>query len=584
MRKMKAKSDISYWQTVQKILDGLVVLIAVVGTFLLVAEYSFNLSPENIDLFHLLIRLFSAVLVFQFFLKFIFSGQKVKFIKDSKRELVLICLFGAALLFLRTGSVAPTIYFPAKTTGYLFSCQIFIVAFLAIKLVHFYKPLFSPRLSPPLIVVATFLVIIAIGTFFLFLPASAAPGKKTSLLDALFTATSATCVTGLIVVDTGSHFSTFGQIVILVLIQIGGLGLMTFASFFALLSGSFGLRERIILRDIVRYQNLSKIGYLVLYILLLTFIFEATGAILLYFHFLPTAGSHLSAAYSALFHSVSAFCNAGFSIYSDSFTGYQKNVAINLIMTLLIICGGLGFVVIVNLLGVIGSWIKKRKGYLSLHSKLVIFTTIILLVMGTFFLYIGESDNLLKNLSFKEKLLAAFFQSVTARTAGFNTIHIGSLTTFSSFLLILLMFIGASPGSTGGGIKTSTFATLILTIKSMVQGKDQVEAFKRTIPQTFVYQTLCVVTLALGWSSISALFLSFTENSDFLNILFEVFSAFGTVGLSRGLTPHLTSWGKMIIIITIFVGRVGPLTLALAIGGRKAAKLYEYPQEGIIIG
>jgi len=242
-------------------------------------------------------------------------------------------------------------------------------------------------------------------------------------------------------------------------------------------------------------------------------------------------------------------------------------------------------VVIVNLLRVIIFRIKKKKREpLSLHSKLVLLTTGGLLVLGTFLLYLGEINGLLKNLPPEQKLLSAYFQSVTARTAGFNTLRISDLTTSSSFLLIILMFIGASPGSTGGGIKTSTFATLIFTIKSMIQGKDQVEAFKRTIPQISIYQALCVVTLALGWIGGVALFLSFIENFNFLDILFETFSAFGTVGLSRGLTPHLTNWGKMIIIITMLVGRIGPLTLALAIAGRRAVRLYEYPEESIIIG
>ncbi|RLE11036.1 Trk family potassium uptake protein [Candidatus Aerophobetes bacterium] len=441
------------------------------------------------------------------------------------------------------------------------------------------------RISPPASVAVTFLIIIALGTALLLLPVASVSGKSTEFLNALFTATSATCVTGLIVVDTGSYFSLFGQIVILVLIQIGGLGLMTFASFFALLSKDFGVRDRVILRDVVRYDNLSKIGYLLLSVLLLTFIFEAIGAVILYFQFLPEIKNKALSIYSAIFHSVSAFCNAGFSIYSNSFMGYQGNIGINLTMSFLIIFGGLGFVVIVDLLRILLSWIKKQKReHLSLHSKMVLLTTGILIGLGATLLYMGEMDAVLKGLSVKEKILISCFQSITARTAGFNTVKISNLTVFSSFLLIILMFIGASPGSTGGGIKTSTFATLLFTIKSMVQGKGQVEAFKRTIPRITVYQALCVVILALGWLSLSTLFLSFTEKANFIDILFEVFSAFGTVGLSRGLTPHLTKWGKIIIIITMIVGRIGPLTLALAIAGRRAVKLYEYPEEKIIIG
>jgi len=582
---MQKKMSPSFKGKIKKVLNITAAIVALSGVILLVGEYGFNLSDKKLNLLHLLICIFSIALISQFFLKLILSDQKIEFLKENKKELILIFIFGIALFFLKTRLYPyPGISYPVKIPGYILSCQIFIGIFFLFKFPQLNRLLLLPHFSPPLTVATTFLIIIGIGTFFLLLPISTAPGKSTSFLNALFTATSATCVTGLIVVDTGSHFSLFGQVIILSLIQIGGLGLMTFASFFALLSGNFGLRDRVVLREIVKYQNLSKIGYLILYVLFITFMFEAAGTALLYFQFLPQAKNTLSAFYSALFHSISAFCNAGFSIYPDSFARYQSNTAVNLIMTSLIICGGLGFVVILNLWGAFVSRMKKRREPLSLHTKLVIITTIILISAGTIFLYLGERNNLLKAMSFKDKILAAYFQSVTARTAGFNTIHIGSLTTFSSFLLIILMFIGASPGSTGGGIKTSTFATLILTIKSMAQGKEEVEAFKRTIPQTYIYQTLCVVTLALGWSSISALFLSFTEHTSFLNILFEVFSALGTVGLSRGITPDLTSLGKMIIIITIFTGRVGPLTLALAISGRKVAKLYEYPQESIIIG
>jgi len=568
---------VPFHELIERILNVIAIGIALGGIILLAMEYGFSLSGERAEFLHFLNYLIAWVLVGQFFLKLLLSPQKRRFIKINRKDLIIILGLGGAALFWRIYFISPH--------GYILICQLFIVAFVAVRIPQLNKVFSFLSLSPPLTVVVTFLVIIAIGSTLLLLPVSTAPGKYTKPLDALFTATSATCVTGLIVVDTGNHFSRFGQIVILILIQIGGLGLMTFTSFFALLSGEFGVRDRVILREIVRYDNLSRIGYLIPSILILTFVFEATGAILLYFQFLPRAGNSLSAVYSALFHSISAFCNAGFSIYSDSFINYRGNLRVNLIMTTLIISGGLGFVVIVNLLRVIIFRIKKKKREpLSLHSKLVLLTTGGLLVLGTFLLYLGEINGLLKNLPPEQKLLSAYFQSVTARTAGFNTLRISDLTTSSSFLLIILMFIGASPGSTGGGIKTSTFATLIFTIKSMIQGKDQVEAFKRTIPQISIYQALCVVTLALGWIGGVALFLSFIENFNFLDILFETFSAFGTVGLSRGLTPHLTNWGKMIIIITMLVGRIGPLTLALAIAGRRAVRLYEYPEESIIIG
>ncbi|NQS90187.1 hypothetical protein HQ584_10405 [Patescibacteria group bacterium] len=360
---------------------------------------------------------------------------------------------------------------------------------------------------------------------------------------------------------------------------------MTFTSFFALVMGrGFGVRDRVILRDIFSYGDMGKLGSLILSILTVTFVFEAVGSILLYLQFLPHTKNTLAAAYSAIFHSVSAFCNAGFSLYSDSFTQYQSSLGINLTMSGLIIAGGLGFIVVVNLLRIVYSRLKGKREVLSLQSKLVLLVSGVLILLGTSLLYLAEMHEVARDLSLKDRILGAYFQAVTARTAGFNTLNIARLTIPSSFLLIMLMFIGASPGSTGGGIKTSTFAILIFTIKSLVKGKERVETFKRTIPKMVVYQALCVVILALGWIGISTLLLSFMEKAPFLDILFEDLSAFGTVGLSRGLTRHLSTAGRVIIILTMLVGRTGPLTLALAIGGKKAGELYEYPEEKIVIG
>jgi len=337
---------------------------------------------------------------------------------------------------------------------------------------------------------------------------------------------------------------------------------MTFTSFFALILGrEFGIKDRVLLRDIFDYTSPGMVTRLILSILGITFLIETIGAFLLYIQFLPQIGDSSFCLYSAIFHSISAFCNAGFSIM-----------------------GGLGFTVLINLLHWRPSRFKRKGKSLTVQSKLVLIVTSLLIGTGALFLLIGERDGVLKDLPLKRRLLGAFFQSITARTAGFNTLNIANLTNFSAFLLIILMFIGASPGSTGGGVKTSTFAILLLTINSMARGKSRVEIFKRTIPQIVIYQALCVAILALGWISISTLLLSLTENAPFINILFEEFSAFGTVGLSRGITPHLTSVGKIVIILTMLVGRIGPLTLALAIGGRKVSEPYKYPEEKIMVG
>ncbi len=574
-----------YLQLILALFSGLAVIC-------LILEYGFSLPFELKDTFHRLEFSVAGIIVGQLFLKLALSRDKRIFFQNSKIDFIVLLVF--FLLFLGVTGIfkIPKIYlflknkgFPSLNYSYLLLVQLYILIFSGLRIPQINKLITTLKIRPPLVVITTFGLIIGMGTFLLLLPHSTVFGKNTSFLDALFTATSATCVTGLIVVDTGTHFSILGQLIILALIQIGGLGLMTFTSFFALVMGrKFGVRDRVLLRDIFSYRDMGNLGSLILSILKVTLIFEAIGSVLLYLQFLPHTENAFAAAYSAIFHSVSAFCNAGFSLYSDSFVRYQSSLGVNLTMSGLIIAGGLGFVVIVNLLRMGHSRFKGKREMLSLQSKLVILVSGVLILLGMSLFYLAERHGVIEGFSLKEGVLGAYFQAVTARTAGFNTLNIARLTIPSSFLLIMLMFIGASPGSTGGGIKTSTFAILIFTIKSLIKGKERIEVFKRTIPRMVVYQALCVVILALGWVGISTLLLSFTEKAPFLNILFEDLSAFGTVGLSRGLTRHLSIAGRVVIILTMLVGRVGPLTLALAMGREKTGELYEYPEEQIVIG
>ena len=566
-----------------------VVLLAI---FSLILKYGFYLSDETRAILYQLDMLIAGIFVAEFLLKLALSGERKVFLKGNRIDFFLVFLFLFFILSLR-GMFALSAFTHLRQKIGIFSwpqslaviCQIYIIASLLLRLPQLNKIIAILRIKPPLVVVLTFISIIAVGTLLLLLPRSTIPGKATTFMDALFTATSATCVTGLIVVDTGSHFSLLGQLVILFLIQVGGLGLMTFTSFFALSLGKgFGVKDRVLLRGILNYGDLGKIGSLILSIFAITFIIEAVGALLLYTQFLPYHESSLSPAYSAIFHSISAFCNAGFSLFSDSFRRYQSDTGINFIMSSLIVLGGLGFIVIVNLWRWGYAHLKGKRGFLSLQSKLVLSVSFLLIAGGMGLILLGEKGGALESFSLKEKLLGAYFQSITARTAGFNTLNIGTLSIFSALLLLIFMFIGASPGSTGGGVKTSTFATLFLTIKSMIQGKSRVEVFKRTIPRLIVYQALSVVILALGWIAFSTLFLTLTEHASFMDILFEDLSAFGTVGLSRGLTPHLTMAGRVIIILTMLIGRIGPLTLALTIGVRRVSELYEYPEERVMIG
>ncbi|RMF85981.1 MAG: Trk family potassium uptake protein [Nitrospinota bacterium] len=440
------------------------------------------------------------------------------------------------------------------------------------------------HLKPTQLIAVSFFLTICLGTLLLMLPVATTSGQSPSFIDALFTATSAVCVTGLVVVDTPTYFSRFGQIVILLLIQIGGLGIMTFSTSLALLLGKrIGIREKAVMQDYLNEMNVEQLKVLVIAIIKMTLFFEALGTLLLSLRWYESEHRWGPALYRALFHAVSAFNNAGFALYSDSLIRFRTDPVLVLTIALLIIFGGLGFTVIFDLKNARFRQ-KAQIPRLSLHTKLVLSTTGLLLLAGTLSFFLAEYQRALQGLSLGDKLLSAFFHAVTPRTAGFNTLPVATLTNFSLFTTIILMFIGASPGSTGGGVKTSSFALLILTVRAMIQGREEVEAFRRTIPLTVIHRALVVITLSFGIVNLFTSFLLLTEEAPFLPIFFEVVSAFGTVGLSMGLTPQLSLPGKAAITLLMFIGRIGPLTLALAIGAKEKRPRYSYPSERVMVG
>ncbi|MEH7107051.1 TrkH family potassium uptake protein [Bacillus sp. JJ1764] len=441
----------------------------------------------------------------------------------------------------------------------------------------------KPLLDPPKILVIGFAVIIFIGALLLTLPVSTKDGQGLHFLNALFTATSATCVTGLVVVDTGTTFTMFGQLVILFLIQIGGLGFMTFATLFAFLLGKrISLKERILLQESLNNLSMEGVVRLAKRILIFTAVIEMVGAFFLTirFSFDMSLGK---AIYYGIFHSISNFNNAGFDIMGEfrSLTGYVNDPIVNLTVCTLITLGGIGFIVMNEL------YEYRRSKRLSLHTKIVIMTSIFLVVFGTIGIFFLDYNNpkTLKPLSMTGKFLGSLFQSVTARTAGANTISIGDMTQSSLLLLIILMFIGASPGSTGGGIKTTTFTTLIGAIWSQIRGKEDVIFYRQRIIYETIYKALTVTFSGLFLVIFVSLILTITEHGkDFLMIIFEATSAFATVGLSMGLTPELSPFGKALIIFTMFAGRVGPLTIAYAVTIRRNPDAFRYPKGKIMIG
>jgi len=445
-------------------------------------------------------------------------------------------------------------------------------------------------LSPERTLILSFLIIILIGTFLLSLP-HAARQQSTSFIDALFTATSAVCVTGLIVVDTGSFYSQFGQMVILILIQVGGLGIMTFSVFFYLLLGrSIGFRDRRIIQDTFSQFPIKNIYVLLKSVFLYTMVIELVGTLLLLVgwrgHFPP-----ITALYFSLFHAISAFCNAGFCLFPDSLVGFQSNILVNLSITSLIILGGIGFIVLKEM--VERALRRKPPLRISLHSKIVLTTTATLIALGTLFIFFIERDNSLVKFPLGEQILISYFQSVTSRTAGFNTIPMVGLSNATCFILIILMFIGASPGSCGGGIKTTNLATLFSLAMNRYKGRDRANLFKRTIPHETVARSISII-LASGLTvAIITILLLITQLGDishtesrglFLEYLFETISAFGTVGLSMGVTSKLDSAGKLIITAMMLLGRLGPLTLAFAMARKMRRAEFQYAEENIIVG
>lgn len=441
--------------------------------------------------------------------------------------------------------------------------------------------------NPAQLTMFSFMGIILTGTILLTFPAATKDGNGASFLTALFTATSATCVTGLIVVDTGSYFSIFGQTVILGLIQIGALGIMTLSTSLALVFGRrFGLREQATLQDLFDIRDSVMLKHIIIYIVKMTFWVELTGAVLLYVRLAPNYDTFYRGIYSAIFHSISAFCNAGFSLYENSMVGYQNDLIINFTICTLIIIGGIGFTVVANIVDKKNykKSIKLFINNLTIHTKIVLITTSLLISIGMILIFFFEFDNALLEMPFRRKILAAFFQSVTLRTAGFNTIELAHIKNITILIMIIWMFIGAAPGSTGGGIKVSTVGVLVLTIKTLMGGRREVEIFKRTIPQFVVYKSVAIFMVSITILGLMFGLLLINESHDFTTLLFEATSAFGTVGLSLGITASLSSMGRMIIIILMYIGRVGPLTLAYAISEKNTQANVHYPAGRLMVG
>jgi len=584
----------------EKTLIAVNALTAAIVTATFVTQFGFDrpLLPVGI--------LYSAqaVLVFIFITEKIIrlfnSVSKAEYWRGSWYEVLLLlalgtAIFGSGYWF---GAVEPSVIRH-------WSVGIYLILQVVIKVCRTGVRLAASGRSPTRTLIASFLVLIISGAGLLMLPRSAAT-ENVSFVDALFTATSATCVTGLIVKDTGRDFSLMGQLVILSLIQLGGLGIVVFGAVFALLLGqALGLRESAAMQDLLSAQTLSRISNMIVFIFAGTIIIEAVGTVSIFgmWDDVPGRVANIQQQwYCSIFHSISAFCNAGFGLFSDSLVSYNRCWGVYLVICPLIVLGGLGFGVLYDLCNITSDKVKRfykklrssryrfsmeAPRRMQLQSKVVLSVSVFLIVVGTaaillFERYAGES-----NPASNPGVLDALFQSITARTAGFNTVNIAELSASSRLILILLMFIGGSPGSTAGGIKTVTLVVVIMTAVAALRKRREVEMFKRSVRIAIVGRaitiTLLFVVVLLG----ATLILTITESGNgftMAEIAFEAGSALGTVGLTTGITPSLTTGGKLIIIAVMLMGRLGPLTLLAALTFNLKPVRYDYPEEALIVG
>jgi len=486
-----------------------------------------------------------------------------------------------------------------------FAVGIYLVIEVITKVCRTVVNLAATGKNPTRTLIVSFLVLIIAGAGILSLPRSSAD-ERISAVDALFTATSATCVTGLIVRDTGRDFSLMGQIVILALIQLGGLGIVVFGAVIALLLGqALSLRESVAMQDLLSARTLSRIGNMIVFIFFGTLIIEAVGVVSLVGMWGDVPGrvdGVGSLWFCSIFHSISAFCNAGFSLFGDSFVSYNRSWGVYIVICPLIILGGLGFGVLYDLANIAADRVRRffkklfYKRYrfsmeapkkMQLQSKIVICASLLLIVLGAAAILLFERFAAAENPGPKAGISGAFFQSITARTAGFNTVDVSELSASSRLVLILLMFIGGSPGSTAGGIKTVTFVIVIMSAVAALRKRAEVEVFKRSVRLVVVGRAVTITLLFVAVLFGSALVLSITENGngfDMSQIMFEAASALGTVGLTTGITPSLTTAGKVIIILVMLIGRLGPLTMLAVLTFNIKPARFNYPAEAVVVG
>ncbi len=572
----------------------------VVASFVILFGFEEPLLPVSI-LFRVQIGMLSIFLIGKV-IRLFNAQRKREYLYANWFEIPMLVTLGVVVLTSRR-------WFGDTEPGHVrhLAVGVYLIIEVTVKICIASVGLAATGKNPTKMLIVSFVVLILVGGGLLMLPRASAV-ESLSLVDAMFTATSATCVTGLVVKDTGRDFTFMGQVIILVLIQLGGLGIMVSGAVFALLLGqAFSIRESVAMQDLLSAQTLSRIGNMIFFIFVSTVVIEGAGAILLYpmWDNIPAwEGEGHSQWFCSIFHSISAFCNAGFGLFSDSLIRYNRQWQTYAVVCPLIILGGLGFGVLYNLVSMGGNrtvrFFRKRSRQhhqlqmelprrMRLQTKVVLSVSAVLIVFGLLTILLFERYTGRSSAGRSPDVLGALFQSVTARTAGFNTVDIAAMTPSSKIVLMLLMFIGGSPGSAAGGIKTVTLAVIVMTVMATLRKRGEVEMFRRSVRPIIVGRAITVALLFLVVLFGTTLALSVTEGPlaegfTMLDILFESGSALGTVGLSTGVTPTLTTVGKIIIIVVMLIGRLGPLTLLAALTFNLKPIRYNYPDEPVIVG
>jgi len=567
---------------------------------IIIYENGFVLPYRHLYLIRKAFDSILIIFILNYFLRILYSFNRITFIKNTWFEGLLMLMLTIVTVskfffhFSITQNLIEVINTPNAKDIYRYSFTLAILYLVGFEIIKRSSYLSHLTIKPATTFIFSFLILIFIGTFILMLPRMTVMEGGASFMDAFFTSVSASCVTGLSIVDTGTFFTLKGKMVILILFQLGGIGIVSFATFFAtFLKKGVGIKHQLIIQDFLNSESLHSSKTLLRQVIGITLSIELISAICIFF----TWGNQIifenifEKIFYSIFHAVSAFCNAGFSLFSNSL--YQKEVQssylLHIIIAITIIIGSLGFSSIQDLMSPSRLRERLEKPWMDwkLATKIAVYTSVILIFLGTlaFFLLEMNNNNTLKGKTLFEQGTLAFFQSVTARTAGFNTIDIGAMMVPSIIFMIFLMFIGASSGSTGGGIKTSTFLLISISSLASIRGRKYIELGKRTIPSELINKAFTIFSFAVTYNLLMIFCLTITDGElPILSLVFEQVSAFATAGLSMGITSDLSVYGKTIIMLSMFLGRIGTLTLALALSSRVKCNTYQYPEAHLVVG